>query len=92
MTLQFYALRKQAGQFLAKHHVVLFLSLIGLILAIAIYMMYQVVQTTFAPPVVTSSTIVGFDQKTIDQIKDLHDSSSDTTIQLPSPRPNPFAE
>lgn len=93
MTPQLYTLSKQFQRFLAKHHAVLFFSFIGLIIAAAIYLMYQVVQTTFSPLAVASSTISGFDQTTIDKIKNLHNSTNNNvTIQLPSPRPNPFTE
>lgn len=93
MTPELFAIGRQIQGFLKKHHAVLYLSFVGLFLAASIYYMYQVIQTTFTPPAVTSSTISDFNQKTIDKIKSLQDSGSGAaSVQLPSPRPNPFAE
>lgn len=79
--------------FLAKHHPVLFISLITLLLAAAVYTLYDVVANATAPVEDATSTIVKFDQKTIDKIKELHDSSDTVEkLDLPSPRSNPFVE
>lgn len=79
------------GQFFAKHHAVIFISFITLLLATAVYMLYM---TTLAKPVeAPASTINRFDQSTVDRIKNLHDSSdSSNKLVFPSPRANPFTE
>ncbi|MDB5183612.1 MAG: hypothetical protein JWO07_293 [Candidatus Saccharibacteria bacterium] len=93
MSPELYVAGKRILGFLGKYHAVIFLSLVGLVLAAGIYVMYLVIQTTFETPIVTTSTISDFDQKTIDSIKNLHDSTNSTvTVDLPSPRSNPFAE
>ncbi len=93
MTPQLYSASRQVFRFIAKHHSVLFLSFVGLFMAVSIYIMYQVTDSTFAAPTNTTSTIPGFDQKTIDQIKKLNgNNNGNVTVQLPASRPNPFAE
>jgi len=93
MTPQLYSIGQQVQKFFVKHHSVVFIAFISLFTAISIYVAYQVVQTVFEPTAPPTSTINGFDQKTIEKIKTLNDSNSGSvSIQLPSPRPNPFAE
>jgi hypothetical protein len=92
MTPELYALSNQLTASLKKHHVVLFISCLGIMLSVAIYLMYQTTQSTFVLPNATSSSITDFDQKTIQKIKDLHDSSTSPTVMLPASRPNPFSE
>jgi len=81
-------------QFLAKHHAVLFICLITLLLSIAIYSLYDVSRQAEVPPdSQATSTIVKFDQATINKIKNLH-SSTDTSepLDFPKTRYNPFVE
>lgn len=93
MTPQVYMLLKNIRSFLGLHHAVIFVSIIGLLLPYAAYSLYDVIAS---PPSVTNtptSAIDEFDQDTINKIKSLRDSSSgDTSVTLPSPRPNPFVE
>lgn len=93
MTPQLFSFVNSVRRFFGRHHPVVFISVISLLMAIAIFLLYQVFASTNSPQPENSSTISDFDQKTIDKIKTLHDSSSaDTTITLPSPRSNPFVE
>jgi len=92
MTPELYKFGKQLSNGLKTHHVVLFISTLCILLSIGIFVMYQTTQSTFTIPNVTTSTITDFNQKTIQEIKDLHDSTTKTTVTLPSPRPNPFTE
>ena len=93
MPPELYAFSKSFTRFFSRYHAVTIISLISLVLAIGIFLLYQVVQTTFVTPPATASTITDFNQKTIDKIKDLRDSNAGATkLQLPSPRSNPFAE
>ncbi len=81
-------------QFLAKHHAVLFICFIAILLSIAIYALYDISrQAEASSDSLTASTIAKFDQATIDKIKNLH-SSTDTSQPLvfPSTRFNPFTE
>jgi predicted PurR-regulated permease PerM len=82
---------KPLTQFLAKHHAVLFISFIMLLLALAVYFLY--VTSMVKQTETTTSTIGQFDQATIDKIKRLHDSSdASNKLVFPSPRSNPFVE
>lgn len=80
--------------FMSKHHFVVFITVGGLLLALAVYALYDVLvnagqMVTDTP---TSST-TQFDQKTIDRIKNLHDSNDRSdSLTFPSPRANPFVE
>lgn len=80
--------------FIAKHHAVLFISFIAIILSIAVFSLTTVMQKAEAPDdSVASSSTSSFDQPTIDKIKKLHDSSDvSNDIVFPSPRLNPFVE
>lgn len=76
------------SHFMHRYHVVIFTIIIIGGLSVATYLMYQVT----APPSATgTNTSTGFDQATIDRIKNLH-SSDDTQapLDLPSGRTNPF--
>lgn len=80
--------------FMKKNHGIIFFSIVALFQGIAIFSLYQVLSITLDAPVDTNSTIQPFDQKTVDKIKRLHDSSDagSETITLPSPRLSPFGE
>lgn len=78
-------------KFLGKHHAVLFISFIIILLSIAVYLLY--LSITVEPTLQPASTIGEFDTETIEKIRTLHDSADDTTqIVLPTPRANPFIE
>ena len=80
-------------KFISKQHLFLFVIISCILFSVAIYSLYQVLTIANTPKETPTSTIEGFDQKTIDQIKNLRDSSNATdTVSLPSPRPNPFVE
>lgn len=92
MTPQLYTITKGLRSFLGLHHLVIFISIVGLLLSYAAYSLYEVIAS---PPEadVPSSTIDVFDQETINKIKKLQDSSTgSTTVTLPYPRSNPFVE
>lgn len=81
-------------QFFAKHHPVLFICLIALLLSAGIFSLYDVSrQAEASVDTKSSSTIANFDQATINKIKNLH-SSTDVSEALvfPSARYNPFVE
>ena len=82
---------KPVSQFFAKHHAVIFISLIVLLLAVAVYVLYTASKVVSTEEPV--STIGQFDQATVEKIKGLHDST-DTFDKLvfPTPRSNPFTE
>lgn len=80
-------------RFLGKYHTVLFTSFICIMLAGAIFALYQVLsisETTTS----TGSSIAPFDKETIKRIDDLSARGDKATAELvfPSPRSNPFAE
>lgn len=84
---------KQLTGIVSKHHSFIFIIVVCLALAAAIYSLYDVLALADANSATTTSTISGFDQDTINKIKNLHDSSDATeTVEFPSPRYNPFVE
>ena len=94
MSPQLYMYGKKISRFFEKHHPVIFISILTLLLGAAIYSLDQVlVASSDTSDMTNSSTVSDFDQKTIDKIKQLH-ISSDGGEQLifPSERANPFAE
>jgi len=79
--------------FFAKHHPVVFISIILLLLALAIFLLYGLLAIANSTETDTTSTIRPFDKTTIDKIKQLHGSGdSPEPIVFPSPRVNPFVE
>jgi uncharacterized membrane protein len=81
------------GKFFAKHHPVIFIVSILLLIAAAVFSLNQVIEQTLGQTPESQNTNLNFDQATIDQIKKLHTSSdAPESIQFPSPRPNPFVE
>ena len=93
MTPQLYTFSKNIRTFFGQHHAVIFATAIGLLLSLAIFSLYEVLVLPTSEPTTQSSVVDKFDQKTIDKIKTLHDSSNGTSsVTLPSPRPNPFVE
>ena len=93
MTPQLYSVAASVRRFFGRHHPIIFILIISLLFAVAIFTLYQIFIIAATPTTNGSDTIGGFDQTTINKIKELHDSSNaDTTITLPSPRPNPFVE
>ena len=81
-------------KFIAKHHAVIFISFIAILLGVAVFALTAVMQKAEAPAENSaSSTISNFDQETIDKIKKLHDSSDPSNnLTFPEPRFNPFVE
>lgn len=93
MNTQLSVLLEPLRKLISKQHLFLFIVISCILFSIAIYSLYQVLTIANTPHETPASTIQGFDQRTIDQIKNLRDSSNATdTVTLPSPRPNPFVE
>lgn len=93
MNAQIEILFRPILKLISKHHAFLYLTICALLLAASIYFLYDVLSLANPAPNSTGSTISGFDQKTIDQIKQLRDSKdTPESLVFPSPRPNPFVE
>ncbi|MDB5176671.1 MAG: hypothetical protein JWN75_339 [Candidatus Saccharibacteria bacterium] len=92
MTPQLFTLVSSIRSLFAKHHPVIFITIITLLLAAAVFSLYQILDITSQPATATS-TVTTFDKVTVDKIKKLHDSSDSTeTLVFPKPRTNPFTE
>ena len=93
MTIDFYVINKKIIAFFSRFHLVTFVLVASLLFIVALILLVTVVESTTTTPTGVGSTISGFDQKTIDKIKNLRDSSGgNAELQLPSPRSNPFSE
>mgnify|MGYP001587036466 CR=1 FL=1 len=93
MNTQLSVLLDPLKKLLSKQHLFLFIVISCILFSVAIFSLYQVLTIASTPKEAPVSTIEGFDQKTIDQIKNLRDSGNAAdTVALPSPRPNPFVE
>jgi hypothetical protein len=92
MTPQLFSLMNSTRTILARHHPVLFITALCLLLGAGVYSLYEVLSITSTTG--GTSSIVPFDQKTIDKIKSLHSStdSNNTALTFPTPRSNPFVE
>ena len=92
MTPQLYSALSGIRTIFAKHHPVIFITIVTLLLAGAVFSLYQILDVS-STPVQANDTVMTFDKATADKIKNLHDSS-DTTDKLvfPTPRTNPFTE
>lgn len=76
------------SNFMHRYHVVIFTIVIIGGLSVATYLMYN---ATTPDSSTTNTTTSGFDQVTIDRIKNLH-SADDTQepLRMPAGRTNPF--
>lgn len=93
MTIDLYAINKKIIAFFSRYHLVTFVLFASALFIVAIVLLVTVVESGTTTPANVSSTIGGFDEKTIDKIKNLRDSNSgNAQLQLPSPRSNPFSE
>lgn len=95
MTPQMYTLFLKTRSFFGHHHPTIFFSIVGLLLAFAIYTLTTITSSSATGSSQTTDTIGQFDQETVNKIKELQDSNNgdkDTTFALPSKRPNPFSE
>lgn len=92
MTLK--SIQHSIDRFLSRFHVMLFSVIIMGSIAIAILMLYGVVQrstkTEGATP--TSSTTLNFDEETIKKVDQLNQSDTPTDYVPPPGRINPFVE
>lgn len=78
---------------ISDHHAFIFIVMTCLLLALAIYSLYDVLTLSTSTTTNVTSTIGNFDQKTIEKIKSLHDSNdAPSTLVFPKPRSNPFVE
>lgn len=85
-------------EFVDRYHPTIFFSVIGLLLAAGIFMLYQILQIPSNPdnaaaaPTI-SSQFTKEEKNTIKQIQDLRESTESTSpLVFPTPRSNPFAE
>lgn len=92
MTPQLYALRATARTFLLRYHASLFIVSIFILLIVAASSLY-LITTTSTTTTAADNIVTGFNQKTVDQIRNLRDSTdSPDKLVFPSPRSNPFVE
>jgi|GEM_PF-6607803 len=94
MTPSVYMALSKVRLFLRRHHPVIFISVLGIVLALALLMLYGVLSATDIS-VTPNNTISTFDTDTENKIKNLRASDSTgsgATITLPSNRTNPFVE
>lgn len=93
MTIESFALSKKISAFFTKYHAAIFALFTCLLLGVATYLLYAIINSTNITPTDATSTITGFDQQTADKIKNLRDSKSGTAqLELPSSRQSPFSE
>lgn len=79
------------SSFFGRFHVVIF----GIVaiggLAVAVFLLYQIIIEATAD-VPAETTPVAFDQQTIDALETLRASDNTSAVELPSGRINPFVE
>jgi hypothetical protein len=92
MSPQLFSLMSSVKRLFAKHHPVIFITIVGLALTAVVFSLYQVLDITTTPGISDSTTPL-FNQTTVDKIKKLHDSTDKIdTLVFPTPRSNPFKE
>lgn len=94
MTPQIYLAVASMRRFMKRHHSLLFIIFLGILLVTAVFSLYQALSVIFTGDQNTNSKILQFDQKTVEKIKNLQDSSerSDSKLVFPAPRSGPFDE
>lgn len=98
MDISLTALTNPLKHFVDRYHPTIFFAIIGLLLAAAVFLLYLVLQIPNSPsdnaaaPTI-SSNFSNQEKETIKQIQELRESTeSATTLNLPTPRGNPFTE
>ena len=84
----FQIINKQLSAFFGRYHFLLFIVLAAGGLAVATFLLYQVVTTPKEEP--TASTSASFDTQTIERIRQLNTTEQSPDVVLPSGRTNPF--
>ena len=94
MTIELYVINKKLIAFFSRYHMVTFAFLACIFLAIVVYLLFMIIDSTTVAPTDASSTITGFDQQTVDKIKELRDSNSGSAeFHIPpGSRQSPFSE
>lgn len=98
MDISLSALVNPLKHFIDRYHPTIFFTLIGLLLASAVFMLYLVLQIPSSPDESSatpsiSSNFSNQEKETIKQIQELRESSeSSAPLKYPSPRSNPFVE
>ncbi|MFZ1360605.1 MAG: hypothetical protein WAS27_01050 [Candidatus Saccharimonadales bacterium] len=92
-SLSLSSIGKPFAHFLANYHATIFFTVIGLLLAGAIFSLSMSVQNSEAPAQTTETISASFDQETAAKIKQLRSSSeSSRDLVFPAPRNSPFVE
>ena len=92
-SLSLSSLSTALSKFFNKYHAMIFFTVIGLLLAAAILMLYLSLQSTDTVDESTTMISSSFDQETADRIQRLRESNeSRADLVFPSPRSNPFVE
>jgi hypothetical protein len=94
MNIEVGDLGKIISKAISKYHFSIFLTIVGILLAYAVYLLYVTFSiTTESPTTVQTSTLGQFDKDTVKKIKELHDSTNaDVNMDFPTNRISPFAE
>jgi hypothetical protein len=84
------------NRFVGKYHPTIFLTIVGLLLASAIFLLYLILQIPSSPdPEAANSATISrtFDNGTIKQVQQLRESNETiSALSFPTPRSNPFVE
>ncbi|RYX79182.1 hypothetical protein EON76_00465 [bacterium] len=83
------------NKFFGKYHLTIFLTTLGLLLAVAVFLLTLTLQDTPATDSATSPETISrtFDNDTIKKIENLRRSDeSPQSVTFPAPRTSPFVE
>lgn len=84
---------KRLNRFFSTYHMILYISIAGIFMAIIMYLLFTIYMTATTPPVSTTQITTTFNEQAVTEIQGLH-SQTDTIedIETPTGRINPFAE
>ncbi len=80
------------SRFFYRYHVVLFVVAALGGLAIVVFLLNQIIQLSTDTSKTTEAPTSGFDQATIERLRDLKQTSSSEPLEFPRGRINPFVE
>lgn len=80
------------SRFFHRYHFVIFVVTALGGLAMVVFLLNQTIQLSTDTTSTSETPIAGFDTKTIENLRNLKQTSSSETLQFPSSRINPFVE
>lgn len=86
-------IQRQLGRFFARYHAIIFFLIIAVLLMVAILMILSIINITGKTDAANVKPIdSSFDEATIKRLNELQSGDTNSSLNLPNGRINPFSE